>query len=383
VGLSFLLGSLRGKKVAPERGGPGYSNLGQGRVGEPTLDLTPRPIPEGEILTQPSEMSISGFYEEEPSCFQSTVRSVAVAIVAVSFFSMVFFFFVLIYMSAMHMRDGWSHYQDGLKKISGSTDVLIQRFSKVLPKGVVDDLSSKALTGLESALQQALSFILESVTESLTGGLMMLLYMIFWLCQPMHVGKNTTQVFRQYIILKSLASAGYASCVWLLLHVYSIDLAVVFGLISFIFNFVPEVGPFLAMLLPLPIILFDGRLEQPVVTLASVLGGNMLLKCLWGNVIEVKLIESQRDMKLHPVIILFFVAFFGWIWGATGMLLSVPAVAVLKASMHLIPAMYRDPMLVLLEGDQYAPLNYERWRSMVKSESRSQEAASSQGPSQP
>merc|ERR1719324_1553076 len=93
---------------------------------------------------------------------------------------------------------------------------------------------------------------------------------------------------------------------------------------------------------------------------AVVLGGNLALKCLWGNVIEVKLVESQQEMKMHPVVILFFVAFFGWIWGATGMLLSVPLVAVVKASIELFPAVYRDPILVFLEGDRRAPANFNR-----------------------
>merc|ERR1712183_93319 len=170
--------------------------------------------------------------------------------------------------------------------------------------------------------------ILENVSESMVSGIMMLLYMIFWLFQPIHVGANTKSVFKQYIVLKSVASGGYAGSVWLLLHFCNIDLAIVFGLVTFLFNFVPEVGPFLAMSLPLPVVLFDGRLTNQWLTLATVIGGNMALKCVWANIIEVKLVESQQEMKMHPVVILFFVAFFGWIWGATGMLLSVPLVAV-------------------------------------------------------
>merc|ERR1711988_1787081 len=196
----------------------------------------------------------------------------------------------------------------------------------------------------------ALGLILENVGHSVSSGMMLVLFMMFWLCEPMHVSHNVSGVFKQYIVLKTLASAGYASCVWLLLHFLNIDLAIVFGLVTFLFNFVPEVGPFLAMALPLPIVLFDGRLEHPLISLAMVLSGNLVLKCLWGNIIEVKIVERQREMQMHPVVILFFVAFFGWIWGGTGMLLSVPAVAVFKASLHLMPASYRNPILVMLEG---------------------------------
>merc|ERR1712060_209972 len=130
---------------------------------------------------------------------------------------------------------------------------------------------------------------------------------------------------------------------------------------GFFFNFVPEVGPFLAALLPIPVILLDGRLDEPWVVLLTALGGQILLKFIFGNIVEVMLIERQQDMKMHPVIILFLVAFFGWIWGATGMLLSVPLVAAAKGTMHVLPPAYRDPMLMVLEGDRNAPARYNAW----------------------
>merc|ERR1711920_203183 len=80
-----------------------------------------------------------------------------------------------------------------------------------------------------------------------------------------------------------------------------------------------------------------------------------------GNIVEVMLIERQQDMKMHPVIILFLVAFFGWIWGATGMLLSVPLVAAAKGSIHALLSAYRDPILMVLEGDRHAPIRYDTW----------------------
>merc|ERR1719401_2835428 len=112
------------------------------------------------------------------------------------------------------------------------------------------------------------------------------------------------------------------------------------------------------MILPLPVILFDARQKRPVAVMLAALAGQLGLKFIFGNIVEVKLVESQRDMKMHPVIILFFVAFFGWIWGATGMMLSVPIVAAFKAMVHLMPEKYRNAVLVVLEGDREAPRRY-------------------------
>merc|ERR1719217_1881189 len=125
---------------------------------------------------------------------------------------------------------------------------------------------------MEETITFLLNSILENLSTTLTEGLMMLLYMMFWLFEPMHVTDSISRLFRQYILLKMLASFSYAFCVWLLLWMLSIDLAIVFGCVTFLFNFVPEVGPFIAMVLPLPVILFDGRLDHPVGTCAIALG---------------------------------------------------------------------------------------------------------------
>merc|ERR1712113_1210668 len=90
-------------------------------------------------------------------------------------------------------------------------------------------------------------------------------------------------------------------------------------------------------------------------------GGQLGLKFIFANIVEVKLVERQDEMKMHPVMILFFVTFFGWIWGATGMLLSVPLMAAAKACMHALPPAYRNPILMLLEGDTQAPARYDLW----------------------
>merc|ERR1719210_2731376 len=119
------------------------------------------------------------------------------------------------------------------------------------------------------------------------------------------------------------------------------------------------------MVLPLPVILFDDRITSPIEFVALALIGQMGLKVVFGNIIEIKLIESQQEMRMHPVIILFFVAFFQYVWGATGMLLSVPIVAAMKATLHKIPPAYRNPILIFLEGDKAAPSKWRRWRERL------------------
>lgn len=66
----------------------------------------------------------------------------------------------------------------------------------------------------------------------------------------------------------------------------------------------PEVGAFIATLLPLPLILFDSRLPSPGTTMIIAFFGQGALKFLFGNIVEVKLVESDKVMRLHPVVLL-------------------------------------------------------------------------------
>lgn len=283
-------------------------------------------------------------------------RMIASMVTVAVFTGAVTLYGVMMYKSAYHMKSTWHNYETGAQRLLDK----LSAWKDKLPEELVDKMVKKALGSIEEVLSDVLGSALEHLTFILVELFMTLLYMVFWLCRPVFVGETITALFKRYILLKTVASAMYASCIWLLLQALQIDLAIVFGLVAFMLNFVPEVGPIVAIFLPLPLILFDGRLPQPILTMTIALVGQLFLKFVFANIVEVKLVERQNDFRMHPVTILFFVAFFGRIWGATGMLVSVPVMAAAKAATVVMPALYRDPILVFLEGDRDAP---KRFRS--------------------
>lgn len=314
-------------------------------------------LPEAErTATNQSRTEENSEKSEDPACGGCGVpRMIAVLLVMCLFVGFFVAFAFAIYESALHMKENWNHYQEGGNRLKADIDKLMH--------GIPDEVMDKAVEKVQNNLSEFLTLVvsgsIETIGSILAEVVMMLLYMMFWLCNPMYIGTKVTRLFKRYIMLKGLASFMYASCVWVLLETLDIDLATVMGIITFFFNFIPEVGPFLAMMLPVPIILFDDRLENPYRVLGWALFGQLTLKFIFGNIVEVLLVEAQEEMHMHPVIICFGMMFFGWIWGATGMVLSVPMMAVVKASLHTIPANYRDPILIALEGDQRAPV---KWR---------------------
>lgn len=358
---SLLLRACHILPLPQSRRGNDSDSVGRTHGGQfSVVSQQPGPDPVGS-----SEKEEDSRLEESAGCSTTgcgCARMIAVILVIGIFTGTVFAFFYMIYESALHMHSDWDHFQVGAERISARLHEVQGR----VPDIILQKVLSKALQSMEEVVNFLLQTLAEIAADLVVQIVMMLLYMVFWLCEPFHVGESVPAVFRQYIWLKSIASGSYAFCVWCLLHVLGVDLAIVFGLITFIFNFVPEVGPFLSMMLPMPVILFDGRLHNPVFKMLLALVGQLFLKFVFGNIIEVKLVERQDDMKMHPVIILFCVAFFGYIWGATGMLLSVPIMATFKESLHLVPVFYRDRVLILLEGDKLAPERYEKRRRLSR-----------------
>lgn len=273
-------------------------------------------------------------------------------------------FVFMVIESVLNLREHWGVYKLGVKNITESIKHTASRLRGTLPQELIDQISSNVLLRAEHILSTVITDSLGHAWSFVFEFLMMALYIAFWLSDPMPVGNKMEELFKRYILLKALACSGYGICVGVLLHMLSVDLPVAFGLAAFLLSFVPEVGAIVAVILPAPVILFDSRLESPVMTLIVATSSQLGLKFFFANVVEVKLVEADQLMKLHPVIVLLAVAFFGYIWGPTGMLLSVPLVAYVKVALlsDKVPARYRDPVLIILEGDKNAPAKYARQR---------------------
>eukprot|EP00439_Symbiodinium_sp_Y106_P070455 s31_g12.t1 len=217
-------------------------------------------------------------------------------------------------------------------------------------------VSADTVKSAQDLFYSLLGNIVNNVSSLILGVLLTMLYTLFWLCSPVKRTAEHTD-FNLCRWFKTLACFGYGISAGLLLYSLSVDLASVFALTTFALNFVPEVGPFIAMVLPCPVIILDSRIDRPMLVLFVAILGQLALKFAFSNIIEVKLIESDKKLRMHPVMILLSVGVFGYLWGPTGMLLSVPLMALMKIALfsELVPSSYRDPILVILEGDRNAP----------------------------
>jgi len=105
-----------------------------------------------------------------------------------------------------------------------------------------------------------------------------------------------------------------------------VDLALVFGLFTFLLNFIPNIGPIIATLLPLPMVLMDPGSTLTTAVLAIGLPG--LADFLISSLIEPKVVGGS--LNLHPATVLICLIVWGMMWGIVGMFLAIPLTAVMQ-----------------------------------------------------
>jgi AI-2 transport protein TqsA len=129
---------------------------------------------------------------------------------------------------------------------------------------------------------------------------------------------------RRYIGVTVLTSliTGAASAGWSL--AVGLELALTWGVLNFLLNFVPLIGNAIGVLPPTlyAIVQFEGW-TMPIVTCA----GFVVLQVTISNVIYPML--QGRGMALPPVVIVLALLFWTWVWGIVGALLAVPLTAAL------------------------------------------------------
>lgn len=157
---------------------------------------------------------------------------------------------------------------------------------------------------------------------------------------------------RSYIVTKTVISVftGLAFGLVLALFRIPLSLALMLGVLAFLLNYVPNVGPVIAAALPLPIVMFMMPTTNLWVKVLAVVAG-IAVQVISGNVIEPKIMGDS--FQLHPIVILLSLILWGIIWGPVGVLLAVPMTAAVKVLLDKLEQ--TRPVAELLAGN-LAPL---------------------------
>ncbi|RZM30981.1 MAG: AI-2E family transporter, partial [Sphingomonas sp.] len=113
---------------------------------------------------------------------------------------------------------------------------------------------------------------------------------------------------------------GVASALWALMT--GLDLALVWGLLNFLLNFVPVIGNIVGIIPPtLYAFLQYGGYSMPLLVFA----GFAALQIAISNFVYPFL--QGRQLSLSPLAIIVAMTFWSWAWGVAGALIAVPLTA--------------------------------------------------------
>jgi len=137
--------------------------------------------------------------------------------------------------------------------------------------------------------------------------------------------KTITDQIQRYIIATIGVNFGAGLSVFAVCLIFRIDFPIVWALFTFLFNFIPSIGSAVALVLPVLFVLIQSGSVGYTLLIALIIAA---IQTLFFNILGPQIIG--RRLNLNPVLILFSVLLWGYVWGITGMLLSVPLTAIIK-----------------------------------------------------
>jgi predicted PurR-regulated permease PerM len=138
-----------------------------------------------------------------------------------------------------------------------------------------------------------------------------------------NLGKVTVQVQR-YLAVKTAVSLVTGAAVALWTSLLGVDFALVWGLLAFLLNYIPNIGSIIAAV-PAALLAMV-QLGPGSALLVAV--GYLVVNTVLGNMVEPALMG--RAVGLSTLVVFVSLVFWGWVWGPVGMLLSVPLTMIVK-----------------------------------------------------
>lgn len=223
--------------------------------------------------------------------------------------------------------------------------VISSGLSLVHAQGI--DISNESIAGLidPGKMAQFASSVVKGLGSVLTNGFMILLLVIFMLLeisvlpqklQAIHSdasshAKEFLYNVKQYMLIKSIFSFFTGIFVYVSLLYIGLDYALLWGVLAFLLNFIPNIGSIIAaipaLILALVQLGFIAALEVALVFLVV----NIVL----GSVLEPK--YMGKGLGLSTLVVFISLIFWGWVFGPVGMLLSIPLTIMIKLGLQVNP----------------------------------------------
>ncbi|HZA98328.1 MAG TPA: AI-2E family transporter, partial [Gemmatimonadales bacterium] len=136
--------------------------------------------------------------------------------------------------------------------------------------------------------------------------------------RPGGVATAVARDVRQYLLITAATGFSFAVVVYILMRAVGTDLALVWAVLAFVMNFVPNVGIILSVIPPVLLTLLELGWQRSVVILA----GFLVLNFIIDNLIKPR--YMQRGLDVPPLLGLLSLVVWSYLLGPPGALLAIP-----------------------------------------------------------
>jgi AI-2 transport protein TqsA len=204
--------------------------------------------------------------------------------------------------------------------------------------------TAKAEEQAAAWLRQAMGGLVSLTASLVVGGLQVAFYLVFLLLEVdrfpgrvrsafaderaeriLAVAGRINLAMASYLKVKVKASLMLAVPVTLVLWAFGIKFALLWGVLTFLANFVPYLGSVVGCGLPSLFILLQLDFGWRPLTVVALLAAIHMLS---AYLVEPSM--TGKAVNLSPLVILAALSFWGLCWGLTGMVLAVPLTVMLK-----------------------------------------------------
>lgn len=286
---------------------------------------------------------------------------VTLVIVLLSLATVLFLAGLVVYSSALSFTEEFGRYGDRINAIVSGVESTLEDIAGSLGMEDAGELNLGQFFEA-SAVTSVVSVGVGSFLNFLSNALLVILFMLFILAgsgeldakikqafpaetaeRIIGVTENISQQVRQYLAAKTLVSALTGFLLFLVLWILGVDFPIFWGFLAFLFNFVPNIGSFAAVVLPFGVSLLQfPTLGIPLLALALM----FLVQTVVGNVVDPRLMAFS--LNLSPLLVLVSLIFWGWLWGIVGMILAVPLTATIKIFFSNLEPL--RPVAILMGG---------------------------------
>ncbi|RMI17033.1 MAG: AI-2E family transporter [Calditrichaeota bacterium] len=212
------------------------------------------------------------------------------------------------------------------------------------------------------SLAKVITQTLRSITRFLSNTIMVLLFLVFILLGRNQLRKklavafepevaekisgmvtNINRQIQKYILAKTMISLMTALLVTIVLFAFKVEFFLVWGILTFLLNFIPSIGSVIATILPLAVAMIQFESPMQVFWVAILV---IAIQVIIGNFVDPRVVGDS--VNLSPLVVLFSLIFWGWMWGIIGMFLAVPISVVIKIVLENIDSL--RPISVLMSA---------------------------------